>query len=74
MAAVQYEGVSGNITFDDQHNPVKAAAIIKIENGQKVFHKFVAPAGVEESPRSPGCSPGIPGLSRQDRGFGSSRW
>jgi len=47
MAAVQYEGVSGEIMFDDQHNPVKKAAIIKVENGQKVFHKFVAPAGEE---------------------------
>jgi len=43
MAAVEYEGVTGKITFDEQHNPVKKAAIIKIENGNKVFYKFVAP-------------------------------
>ena len=43
MAAVRYDGVSGEITFDAQHNPVKSAAIVKIENGQKVFYKFVAP-------------------------------
>ena len=43
MAALQYEGVSGNITYDAQHNPIKAAAIIKVEGGQVVFDKFVAP-------------------------------
>ncbi|MHB0858988.1 MAG: ABC transporter substrate-binding protein [Anaerolineae bacterium] len=43
MAALAYEGVSGAITYDALHNPVKKAAIIKIENGQKVFYKFVAP-------------------------------
>jgi len=43
MAAVEYEGVSGDITFDAQHNPVKKAAIVKIENGEKLFFKFVAP-------------------------------
>ena len=43
MAAVRYDGVSGEITFDAQHNPVKSAAIVKIENGQKLFYKFVAP-------------------------------
>jgi branched-chain amino acid transport system substrate-binding protein len=43
MAAVEYEGVSGDITFDAQHNPVKKAAIVKVENGEKIFFKFVAP-------------------------------
>ncbi|MHB1295475.1 MAG: ABC transporter substrate-binding protein [Anaerolineae bacterium] len=43
MAAIQYEGVSGDITYDELHNPVKKAAIVKIENGEKVFYKFVAP-------------------------------
>ena len=43
MAAVKYEGVSGDITFDDFGNPVKKAAIIKIEGGKPTFYKFVAP-------------------------------
>lgn len=43
MAAIQYEGVSGQIGYDAQHNPVKAAAIVKIEGGKQVFYKFVAP-------------------------------
>jgi len=43
MAAIAYEGISGDITYDAQHNPVKKAAIVKIEGGKKVFFKFVAP-------------------------------
>ena len=50
MADLSFEGVSGEITFDAQHNPVKKAAVVKIENGQKVFFKFVAPAGAEGEP------------------------
>ena len=34
MAAIKYEGVSGDITYDEQHNPVKNAAIVKIEGGK----------------------------------------
>jgi branched-chain amino acid transport system substrate-binding protein len=43
MSAIQFEGVSGDITYDDFGNPVKKAAIVKIEGGEKVFFKFVAP-------------------------------
>ena len=43
MAAINYEGVSGQITYDAQHNPVKKAAIVKIEGGKPTFYKFVAP-------------------------------
>lgn len=43
MAAIEYEGVSGDISFNKYGDPQKSAAIIKIENGQKVFHDFVAP-------------------------------
>ncbi|MBC7238548.1 MAG: ABC transporter substrate-binding protein, partial [Chloroflexi bacterium] len=48
MAAIQYEGVSGQITYDAQHNPVKKAAIVKIEGGKPTFYKFVAPASAGE--------------------------
>lgn len=43
MAAIKFEGVSGNISFDAQHNPVKAAAVMKITGGKVTFYKFVAP-------------------------------
>lgn len=43
MAAIQYEGVSGDITFNEFGDPVKKAAIVKIENGEKIFYRFVAP-------------------------------
>ena len=43
MAAINYEGVSGQITFDEFGNPVKKAAIIKIVNGKPTFFKFVSP-------------------------------
>lgn len=43
MAEIKYEGVTGEITFDANHDPVKKAAIIKIENGQPTFYQFVAP-------------------------------
>lgn len=43
MAAIKYEGLAGSIFYDEQHNPVKSAAIVKIENGQLTFYKAVAP-------------------------------
>ena len=43
MEKIKYNGVSGEITFDKQHNPIKKAAIIKISGGKPVFYKFVAP-------------------------------
>ncbi|MEN6479173.1 MAG: ABC transporter substrate-binding protein [Anaerolineales bacterium] len=49
LAKIKYEGVSGTITYDAQHNPVKNAAVIKIENGKQTFFKSVAPTGASES-------------------------
>jgi branched-chain amino acid transport system substrate-binding protein len=43
MAATNMECVSGQITFDENRNPIKSAAIIKVENGKFVFAKTVAP-------------------------------
>jgi branched-chain amino acid transport system substrate-binding protein len=43
MAAIRYKGVSGDITFDKNHDPIKKAAIIKIQGGKPTFYKFVAP-------------------------------
>ena len=37
----QYEGVTGNITFDENGDPIKGVSIIKIEDGQyKLFDKI----------------------------------
>ena len=35
MAGLTWEGVSGKITFDAQHNPIKAAAVIGVAGGEK---------------------------------------
>ena len=43
MAALEYEGVSGQITFDERGDPIKEAAIIKMVNGEHTFYKFVSP-------------------------------
>jgi branched-chain amino acid transport system substrate-binding protein len=43
MAAIKFEGVSGNISFDASHNPIKAAAVMKITGGAVTFYKFVSP-------------------------------
>ena len=43
LAKIKYEGVSGTITYDAQHNPIKNAAVNKIENGKPVFFKSVTP-------------------------------
>ena len=43
MAAIKFEGVSGEITFDPNGTPIKKAAVIKIEGGKPVFYKFVSP-------------------------------
>ena len=43
MAAIKWEAVSGTITFDAQHNPIKSAAVIGVANGKKNFVESVAP-------------------------------
>jgi len=43
MAATNLKCVSGQITFDENRNPIKNAVIIKVENGKFVFEKSVAP-------------------------------
>ncbi len=43
IAATNLECVSGVITFDEYGDPIKKAAIIKVENGEFVFQKFVQP-------------------------------
>ncbi len=38
-----YRGVTGNISFDENRNPVKPAVILKFENKSSVYVKAVAP-------------------------------
>jgi branched-chain amino acid transport system substrate-binding protein len=43
LAAITWDGVSGKITFDAFHNPIKAAAVIGVADGAKKFVESVAP-------------------------------
>ncbi len=43
LAALEYEAVSGKITFDAQHNPVKAAVVMQVKDGKVVFAESIAP-------------------------------
>ena len=38
-----FRGVSGTISFDAHHNPVKGAVVIKVKDGQKTLDSFVSP-------------------------------
>lgn len=44
MAATKdFSGVSGNVTFNAQHNPVKSAVIIQYKDGVQVFNTKINP-------------------------------
>jgi branched-chain amino acid transport system substrate-binding protein len=43
LAALEWEGVSGKITFDAQHNPIKAAVVLQVKDGKIVYVATVAP-------------------------------
>jgi len=43
MEGISFNAVSGKVTFDAQHNPVKGAVIIHVKGGKKLFDSFVAP-------------------------------
>ncbi len=43
MAAIEWEGVSGKVTFDEQHNPIKSAAVLQVKDGKVSFVASVAP-------------------------------
>ena len=38
-----FNGVSGNVTFNEQHNPVKSAVIIEYKDGAQVFKTKINP-------------------------------
>lgn len=37
LKGIEYDGVTGYLTFDDHNNPIKAVTVLKIENGKYVF-------------------------------------
>jgi branched-chain amino acid transport system substrate-binding protein len=43
MAAIEFSGVSGTITYDENHNPVKSAVILSVKDGVVGFEATVAP-------------------------------
>jgi branched-chain amino acid transport system substrate-binding protein len=43
MEKISWEGVSGKITFDAQHNPIKAAVILQVKDGKIDYVATVAP-------------------------------
>lgn len=43
MAKMQFDGVSGRITFDAQHNPVKSATILAVTEAGVKFDSVVSP-------------------------------
>ena len=43
LEGISYNAVSGKITYDAQHNPIKGAVIIHVTGGKKVFDSYIAP-------------------------------
>ena len=43
MEGLKYDAVSGTVTFDAQHNPIKSAVVIQVKDGKKSWVATVAP-------------------------------
>jgi branched-chain amino acid transport system substrate-binding protein len=43
LEGISFAAVSGKVTYDAQHNPIKGAVIIHVTGGKKVFDSFVSP-------------------------------
>ncbi len=43
MAAINFTGVSGNVTYDKDHNPVKSAVILAVRNNKVEYDTTVNP-------------------------------
>ncbi|MGF0039362.1 ABC transporter substrate-binding protein [Peptoniphilaceae bacterium SGI.131] len=41
MKAINYEGITGKLSFDENNNPIKEVSMIKIENGEYKLDKLV---------------------------------
>ena len=38
-----FNGITGDISFDENGNPIKSAVILKLENNERVFVKYIEP-------------------------------
>ena len=43
LEGISFDAVSGHITYDAQHNPIKSAVIVQVKDGKKTFLTSVAP-------------------------------
>ncbi|MGA2641078.1 MAG: ABC transporter substrate-binding protein [Spirochaetia bacterium] len=43
LEKIAFAGVSGKISFDAQHNPIKGAVILKVEGNEITYNSFVQP-------------------------------
>jgi branched-chain amino acid transport system substrate-binding protein len=43
LKAIEYEAVSGKITFDAQNNPIKSAVVLSVKGGKVSFSSSIAP-------------------------------
>jgi branched-chain amino acid transport system substrate-binding protein len=43
LEQISFEGVSGKVTFDASHNPIKSAVVISVKDGKKVYAATVNP-------------------------------
>ena len=43
ISSEAFEGITGRITFDEQHNPIKAVPIVQIRNGEAVYVQRITP-------------------------------
>jgi branched-chain amino acid transport system substrate-binding protein len=43
LTSIDYAGIGGQITFDENRNPVKSAYINKVENGEFIFEAEIRP-------------------------------
>lgn len=43
LSGIQFEGVTGLIKFDEFHNPIKPAAVLKVKDGKVSFVEMVTP-------------------------------
>lgn len=43
MEKIEFEGVSGKVTFDAQHNPIKSAVVLQVKDGKVTYKMTVNP-------------------------------
>ena len=43
LEQIVFPAVTGSITFDSQHNPIKGAVILHVANGKVTFDSFLSP-------------------------------